>query len=87
MNITIKIVFIDIHHLIDIIKRYHESLRRIYSIIETEISEIDFELILQIPFKIINNSIEFNNLIFILLIFKVYFRIMKMNASSSIITQ
>jgi hypothetical protein len=87
MSITVKIVFIKTHHLIDMMKRYHESLRRVYSIIATEISEIDFELVLQMTFKIINDSIELNNLISILLVFEIYFRMIEMNTSSSIITQ
>ncbi len=68
-------------------KRYHESLRRVYSIIATEISEIDFELALQMTFKTINDSIEFNDLISTLLIFEIYFRMIEMNVSSSIIAQ
>jgi hypothetical protein len=87
MSITVKIVFIETHHSIDMMKRYHESLRRIYSIIVTEISEIDFELTLQMTFKVINDSIELNDLISTLLVFGTYFRMIEMNVSSSIITQ
>ncbi len=68
MNIIVKIVSIETHHSIEMMKRYHESLRRAYSIISTEISEIDLELALQMTFKVINDSIEFYDLIFILLI-------------------
>jgi hypothetical protein len=68
-------------------KRYHESLRRIYSIIATEISEIDLELVLQMTFKIINDSIKLNDLISTLLIFEIYFRMIEMNVSLSIIIQ
>ncbi len=82
-----KIVSMKTHHSIDMMKRYHESLRRVYSIIATEISEIDLELILQMTFKIINDSIKFNDLISILLIFEAYFRMIEMNVSSFIITQ
>jgi hypothetical protein len=87
MNITVKIVLIEIHHSIEMMKRYHESLRRVYSIIATEISEIDSELTLQMTFKTINDSIELNDLISTLLVFEVYSRMMKMNVSSSIIIQ
>ncbi len=55
MSITVKIVSIKTHHSIDMMKRYHELLRRVYSIIAIEISEIDFELTLQMTFKIIND--------------------------------
>ncbi len=87
MSITVKIVLIEIHHSIDMMKRYHESLRRIYSIIATEISEIDSELALQMTFKAINDSVEFNDLMSTLLVFETYLRMIEMNASSSIITQ
>jgi hypothetical protein len=87
MKIIVKIVSIEAHHSIEMMKRYHESLRRIYSIIATEISKIDSELVLQMTFKIINDSIELNDLIFILLVFDVYSRMIEMNVSSSIITQ
>ncbi len=87
MKIIVKIVSIEAHHSIEMMKRYHESLRRTYSIISTEISEIDFELALQMTFKVINDSIEFNDLISTLLIFDVYLRMIEMNVSSSTITQ
>jgi hypothetical protein len=87
MSITVKIVFIEAHHSIEMMKRYHESLRRIYSIISIEISEIDSELALQMTFKVINDSIELNDLISTLLMFEIYFRMIEMNVSSSIITQ
>jgi hypothetical protein len=87
MRIVVKIVSIETHHSIEMMKRYHESLRRIYSIISIEISRIDSELALQMTFKVINDSIEFNDLIFTLLMFEIYFRMIEMNASSFIITQ
>jgi hypothetical protein len=87
MKIIVKIVSVEAHHSIEMMKRYHESLRRAYSIISAEISEIDSELALQMTFKTINDSIELNDLISILLVFNVYFRMIEMNVSSSIITQ
>jgi hypothetical protein len=87
MRIVVKIVSIETHHSIEMMKRYHESLRRVYSIISIEISEIDSELALQMTFKIINDSIDLNDLIFTLLVFEVYFRMIEMNVSSFIITQ
>ncbi len=68
-------------------KRYHDSLRRIYSIIAIEISDIDLEITLQMTFKTLNNSIEFDDLIFTLLIFDVYSRMIEMNVSSFTIIQ
>jgi hypothetical protein len=87
MRIVVKIVSIEAHHSIEMMKRYHESLRRAYSIITIEISEIDSELALQMTFKIINDSIELNDLISTLLVFEIYFRMIEINVSSLIITQ
>ncbi len=87
MRIIVKIVSIKAYHSIEMMKRYHESLRQAYSIISIEISEIDSELALQMTFKVINDSIELNDLIFILLIFEVYSRMIEMNASLFTITQ
>jgi hypothetical protein len=87
MRITIKTIFVETHHSIEMMKRYHDSLRRVYAIITTEISNIDFEIALQMTFKIINDSIEFDELILILLVFEAYSRMIEMNVSSSTIIQ
>ena len=42
---------------------------------------------LQMTFKIINDLIDFNELMFTLFVFDVYFRMIELNASSSILTQ
>ncbi len=68
-------------------KRYHDSLRRMYAIITTEISNIDLEIALQMTLKVINDSMEFDDLIFTLLIFDAYSRMIEMNVSSLTITQ
>jgi hypothetical protein len=68
-------------------KRYHDSLRRVYAIITTEIANIDFEITLQMTFKVINDSIEFDDLILILLVFEAYSRMIEMNVSSFTINQ
>jgi hypothetical protein len=87
MRITIKTISVEAHHSIDKMKRYHESLRRIYSIITTEISDVDSEITLQMTFKVINDSIELDELILTLLIFEAYLRMIEINASSFTITQ
>ncbi len=68
-------------------KRYHDSLRRIYAIITTETSNIDLEIALQMTFKILNNSIELDDLILILLVFEAYSWMIEINVSLSTITQ
>ena len=87
MKITIKHVFVETHHSIDQIECYYTFFRRIYTIIITKISSIDFEIILQMTFKIINDSINFNELMFTLFVFDVYFRIIELNAFFFILTQ
>jgi hypothetical protein len=87
MKITIKTILVETHHSIKMMKRYHDSLRRIYTIITIEISSIDLEIALQMTFKIINDSIEFDELILILLVFDVYFRMIEINVSSFTIIQ
>jgi hypothetical protein len=87
MRIIVKIVSIEAHHSIEMMKRYHEVLRRVYSIISIEISEIDSELALQMTFKVINDSIELNDLISTLLIFEAYSRMIEINVLSSTIIQ
>ena len=87
MKITIKHIFVKTHHSIDQIERYHAFFRRIYTIIITKISNIDFEITLQMTFKIINDSIDFNELMFTLFVFDVYFRMIELNAFFFILTQ
>jgi hypothetical protein len=87
MSRKVNIVSIETHHSINMIKRYHELLRRVYAIIVAKISKIDSNAILQMTFKILNDSTNFNNFVFILLVFEAYFRIIEMNDFSSTIIQ
>jgi hypothetical protein len=87
MKIRINVVFVKTHHSINMIKRYHESLRRIYAIIVAKIFEIDSNSILQMSFKTLNDSTNLNDLILTLLMFDAYFRLIKMNISSLTIIQ
>jgi hypothetical protein len=72
MKIKMKIVLIEFHHLIKMIERYHDLLRRVYIIIVFKILNIDSNSILQMIFKTLNDSTDFNDLVFILLVFDVY---------------
>jgi SUMO ligase MMS21 Smc5/6 complex component len=69
------------------IKRYHESLRRVYVIIVFEILDIDLNSIPQMIFEILNDSTDLNDLVSILLVFNTYSRMIEMNVSFSTITQ
>jgi hypothetical protein len=86
MSIEIKMISVETHHSVEMMKRYHESLRRIYSIIIAEMLTIDFESALQMSFKTLNDSVELDDLISTLLMFEAYFR-MTDDVSSSTITQ
>ena len=72
MEIIVKNVFVKIHYSIDLIECYYESLRHVYIIIIIEIFKINADLILQMSFKIFNNSIKSNDFVFTLLVFNVY---------------
>ncbi len=87
MSIKINIVFVEIHHLIEMIKRYHESFRRIYAIIVAKLLEFDSNSILHMTFKTLNDSINLDDLIFTLFVFDAYSRMIEMNVSSSTIIQ
>jgi hypothetical protein len=58
-----------------------------YVIIIAKISDIDSNSTLQMTFKALNDSVELNELIFTLLVFEAYFRMIEMNALSSTIIQ
>lgn len=73
MKITIKNVSIKAHYLVDEVERYHNFSRRVYTIIATEIFDVDSVIALQMTFKIINDSIEPNDFVFILFVFDVFF--------------
>jgi hypothetical protein len=87
MNIRINIVFVETHHSIEMIKRYHELLCRVYAIIVAKLLEIDSNSILQMTFKTLNDSIDFDDLILTLLVFDAYSRMIEMNVLSSTIIQ
>jgi hypothetical protein len=87
MNIRINIVFVEAHHSIEMIERYHEFLCRVYAIIVAKLFEIDSNSILQMTFKTLNDSINLDDLIFTLLVFDAYSRMIEMNVSSLTITQ
>jgi hypothetical protein len=86
MSIEVKTVSVEAHHSIEMIERYHESLRRIYSIFVAEIPDIDLESVLQMSFKVLNDSIESDDLVPTLLIFDAYSRMID-DALTSTITQ
>jgi hypothetical protein len=87
MNIKVNTISIKTHHSIDMIERYHDSFRKVYTIIIAKISDIDSNLTLQMSLKVLNDFAELNELIFTLLVFETYFRMIEMNAFSLTIIQ
>jgi hypothetical protein len=87
MSIRVNTISIETHHSIDMIKRYHDSFRRVYAIIIAKISNIDSNSTLQMTFKALNDFAEFNELIFTLLVFEAYLHMIEMNVFSSTIIQ
>lgn len=71
----------------NIIKYYHRLLWRLNFIITTEISGIEPDLVFQIFFKFINNTVGPNELVFILLILNAYCRMIKLDTLFLSITQ
>ncbi len=67
-------------------KRYHAKLRRAYQMI-IENLDVDKEFVLQMIVKAINDTVDSDDLMFILLIFEAYLRMHVMNLSISSITQ
>lgn len=68
-------------------KHYYKSLQQFYSIIIIKISDIKVSLVLQISFKFINNLISLNRLVSTLLVFNIYFKIIKLDVPFLSITK
>jgi hypothetical protein len=84
--ILIIIVFVKAHWSIDVVKRYHAELRRTYQMIFENL-DVDKKFALQMIVKAINNTINFNELMLILLIFEIYLCMLIMKFSISSIIQ
>jgi hypothetical protein len=88
MTIIIKSISMKTHWSINIMKKYHVELRKTYQMIfENLETNINKKIILQMIVKTINDTIESNELMFILLIFEIYSRMHVMNSSISFMTQ
>ncbi len=87
MTIIIKSVLVEAYWSIDVVKRYHAELRRAYQMIFENLEIVSKKIVLQMIVKAINDTIDFDELMLILLIFETYFRIHVINSSTSSITQ
>ena len=67
------------------VEYYYSPLCRIYYIIIIKLPDINKDIALQMAFKVINNSIGLNSLIFTLLVFRAYLYIVKSNIPNLIV--
>ena len=87
MGIIVKNVLVEAHHSIGLVEPYPGPLPRIYSINTAELPVIKPELVLQMSFKALNDSVGPNSLVSTLLVFGAYPRMTDMDAPSPTITQ
>lgn len=87
MKIIIKNILVKAHHSIGMVEYYHRPLQQVYSIIIIKIPSIKPNLALQMFLKTINNSVGSNELVFILLVFSAYPRIIELDTLSLSIIQ
>lgn len=87
MRIIVKNASIEAYYFISIIEHYYSPLQQVYSIITIKILGIEPNLVFQISFKAINNLENPNKLVFTLLVFGTYPRIIKQDILSLLITQ
>lgn len=82
MKIVVKNTLIEIHDFLSMIKYYHRPLWQVCSIINTVILDIKPNLTLQIFFKVINDLVSLNKLVFILLVMSIYSKMTKQDGLS-----
>lgn len=87
MGIIVKNALIKAYHFINMIERYYRLLRSVYSIFRTRILAIKLKLAFQMASKAINNLVIPNMLVFTLLVFGTYPRIIELNLPSLFIFQ
>ena len=68
----IKSILVEAYNLINMVERYYSPLWCIYYIITFEIPGINKDIVLQMAFKVINDSVGLDGLIPTLLVFKAY---------------
>jgi hypothetical protein len=84
---TTKSVLVKAHNSVGLVKRYHGPLRRIYKIIASKVPGIDRDLVLQMAFKALNDSIGPDGLVPTLLVFGAYPRMTPTDALAASVTQ
>jgi len=68
----VKIVFVEAYNSVGIVERYYSLIRRVYQIITNEVLSINKDVVLQIAFKAVNDSIGLDGLVPTLLVYRAY---------------
>jgi len=76
----VKIVPVEAYNSVGIVERYYSPVYRVYQIITSKVPSINKDVVLQIAFKAVNDSIGLDGLIPILLVYRAYPRISKLNS-------
>lgn len=77
IGIILQNTSVNAHHSIGMIEHYHRPLRQVFSIITTKILYNNLDLLFQMSFKAIKNSVDPNGLVLTLLVFTSYTRMTK----------
>jgi len=83
----VKIVPVEAYNSVGIVERYHSPVRRAYQIITSEVLSINKDVVLQIAFKAVNDSIGPDGLVPTLLVYRAYPRISELNSPAPKISQ
>jgi hypothetical protein len=65
----IKIVLVEAYYLVGIVEWYYNMVRRAYKIIIAEIKGINKDVVLQMAFKVINDTVGLDGIVPILLVY------------------
>jgi hypothetical protein len=78
---------VEAHYSVGIIERYYNMVRRAYKIIITEIKGINKDIVLQIAFKVINDTTGPDRIVPTLLVYSALPRISEYDPPSPLVTQ
>jgi hypothetical protein len=87
MGTRIKVVPVEAHNSIGIVERYHNLIRRAYTIISVEIRDLDKDMALQMAFKAINDSAGPDGLVPTLLVYGAYPRLSETDTPTPLVIQ
>jgi hypothetical protein len=87
MGTRVKIVPVEAHNSIGIVERYHNLIRRAYTIISVELKDLDKDMALQMAFKAINDSAGPDGLVPTLLVYGAYPRLSETDVPAPLVMQ